>query len=62
MAFGSHIIIVNEDPKEAHLANLCNLHFPSKNPKPIIDLNIVLLSFHLSFKTSQLSKHVFHTK
>jgi hypothetical protein len=62
MAFGSHIIVVNEDPKEAHLATLGNLHFLPKNPKPMIDLNIVPLSFHPSFKTSQLLKYVFHTK
>jgi hypothetical protein len=31
MAFGSHIIVINEDPKGAHIATLCNLHFP---PKP----------------------------
>jgi hypothetical protein len=51
MAFGFHIIVVNEDPKEAHLATLCNLHFLPKNPKPIIDLNI---GFHSTF----LSKHL----
>ncbi len=32
---------IKEDPKEAHLANLCNLHFSPKNPKPITDLEIV---------------------
>jgi hypothetical protein len=37
MAFGSHTIIANEDPKKA---------LPTKNPKPMItNFNMVPLSF-----------------